>query len=72
MFRFLVQVLRDVDERLRDLAMVISRTHDYRKGRLEQLSEHLEAWNTNVLHEKAVFHTVCTRSSFLCAHSEGI
>mmetsp|Transcript_11318 Transcript_11318/g.28104 ORF Transcript_11318/g.28104 Transcript_11318/m.28104 type:complete len:978 (+) Transcript_11318:273-3206(+) len=50
--------IRDVEERMRDLKTVLTRTKDYRLGRLEQLSEHHGAWMTYVMREKAVFYTL--------------
>ena len=52
------EALREVNERMHDLKMVLGRTTDYRMGRLEQIMEHHDAWTTYVMREKAVFHTL--------------
>jgi len=52
------QLAREIDERLRDLRTVLSKSSDYRRGRLEQVLEAVETWTERVKREKAVFHTL--------------
>jgi len=51
-------LLASVDERLRDLKIVIDKTDDYRRNKLEQVVESVPFWTTHVQKEKAVYHTL--------------
>mmetsp|Transcript_38329 Transcript_38329/g.89254 ORF Transcript_38329/g.89254 Transcript_38329/m.89254 type:complete len:969 (-) Transcript_38329:211-3117(-) len=51
-------LLANVDERLRDLKIVIDKTDDYRRGKLEQVVDSVPFWTTHVQKEKAVYHTL--------------
>jgi len=51
-------LLHSVDDRIRDLKIVIAKTDDYRRGKLEQVVESVAFWTTHVQKEKAVYHTL--------------
>jgi V-type H+-transporting ATPase subunit a len=51
-------MLRQVEERLRDLTLVIDKTNEYRLGKLNNVSNSVAPWMLHVQKEKAVYHTL--------------
>ena len=52
------EILSHVDERIRDLKVVIEKTNDYRRNKLETIADSVSAWTNHVQKEKAVYHTL--------------
>jgi len=52
------EIVKQVDDRLKDLTMVLDKTRDYRRGKLEEIVNKVDAWMLHVQREKAVFHTL--------------
>eukprot|EP00286_Rhodomonas_abbreviata_P027937 CAMPEP_0181303760 /NCGR_PEP_ID=MMETSP1101-20121128/8742_1 /TAXON_ID=46948 /ORGANISM="Rhodomonas abbreviata, Strain Caron Lab Isolate" /LENGTH=958 /DNA_ID=CAMNT_0023409379 /DNA_START=207 /DNA_END=3083 /DNA_ORIENTATION=- len=52
------EIVKQVDERLKDLSMVLEKTRDYRRGKLENILDNIDPWMLHVQREKAVFHTL--------------
>mmetsp|Transcript_16738 Transcript_16738/g.45622 ORF Transcript_16738/g.45622 Transcript_16738/m.45622 type:complete len:411 (-) Transcript_16738:1657-2889(-) len=52
------QLAQEIDERLRDLGAVLSKSRNFRRGRLQQVAGCLEPWGELARREKAVFHTL--------------
>jgi len=52
------EALKQLDERLSDLQIVIERTTDFRKAKLEQVQVWLEAWTEHAMREKAIYHSL--------------
>jgi len=52
------EILSQVEERLRDLSLVIDKTDDYRRSKLEGVCDSVAPWTLHVQKEKAVYHTL--------------
>jgi len=52
------EIVKQVDDRLKDLGMVLDKTRDYRRGKLEEIVNKVDGWMLHVQREKAVFHTL--------------
>lgn len=51
-------VLRNINENLKDLEIVINRTLEERKILLSSVAKELDLWKTKVIKEKAIYHTM--------------
>mmetsp|Transcript_64490 Transcript_64490/g.147744 ORF Transcript_64490/g.147744 Transcript_64490/m.147744 type:complete len:816 (-) Transcript_64490:112-2559(-) len=52
------ELLTQVEERLRDLSLVIDKTHEYRRSKLSVVRDSVAPWTEHVKRELGVFHTL--------------
>ena len=52
------ELQQQVEDRLRDLALVIDKTHEYRRQMLANVSDSVAPWSEHVKKELGVFHTL--------------
>lgn len=53
-----IDLTGQVNGRLQDLEVVLSRSHEHRKQVLSGVATHLQTWKAKVLKEKAIYHTM--------------